>query len=99
MIHSQDPRVQSIIPFVNNCCNPFSWMPKELKDEFYKAWGAWEAVQQKIKENGSTPELFNLDADLITVVKTLGGMKSIAEKRSMASSDKWTLLKAQLGIS
>jgi hypothetical protein len=91
MIKTDDPRLQSILPLVNGCCNPYAWSPQDVKDAFNEAWQAFEVKSATLDPND--PVIVRL----IEVLKNLAHPRVVLSKRELIR-DKWIPLKAELGL-
>lgn len=83
---TSDPRITFLIPFVNGCCNPFAWSPKDIKEAFFEIW---DTYQNLLSEGKITPDL---DAKFIECIVYLGQNNIPFVKRGFIDT-KWRLLK------
>lgn len=91
MIKTDDPRLQSILPLVNGCCNPFAWSPQDIKATFHEVWRVYEAKSAVLNANDP------LIAQLVEILKALGLPRTVLHKREIIEQ-KWLPLKALLGL-
>lgn len=91
MIQSNDPRLQSILPLVNGCCNPYAWSPADIKETFQEVWAAYELERQSRDPNDPVVVRF------IELLKNIALPRVHLWKREFIQ-EKWIPLKAELGL-